>query len=136
MMSICQPAPLRLTMTLLAICCGLLIGIPACAPKNPPVDAQMTPADQVAALRESIQKSKPGSLVGQVLTTYEQYAAVTDIPTKEVAIGQTISFLDAKGDPINNGTIARIIDDTLHVKFDTNGKRPVQKGDIAVLLKD
>ena len=112
------------------------IGGFGCATQKPPVEPQMASPDKVATVRESIQKSKPGSLVGQVIATFQQYAAVADIPVKDVKLGQTIAFIDADGNPVNNGTVARIVDDTLHVKFDATGKRPVQRGDLAVVLKD
>ncbi len=141
MMTICLSASFRRHFTTSILSCGLLLSlahIAGCAPKVVPVivEPPIAGPDKVTELRESIQKSKPGSRVGQVVATFELYAAVSEIPVKDVKIGDTLTFLDATGNPINNGTIARIVEETLHVKFDPTGKRPVQKGDIAVWLKE
>ena len=122
------------------VCGGLLFGaLCGCAPKS--MDATAAPAattDQYATFKESITKSKPGSMVGQVLTTYMQYAAVTDIPVKELKAGTTVTFVDSTGATVGNGTVVEPSGDSayLQVKFDSTGKRPVQKGDFAVYLKD
>jgi hypothetical protein len=109
-------------------------------PKEPPPEPPppVATADKIAAIRESIQKGQPGSLVGQVIavsTVYGPYAAVADLPVQDVKVGQVVTFLDADGNPINNGTVMAIVGDTLHVKYDPAGKRPVQAGDLAVWLK-
>jgi hypothetical protein len=109
-------------------------------PKEPtqPAPPPVASADKIAAIRETIQKGQPGSLVGQVIavsTEYGPYAAVADLPVQDVKVGQVITFLDADGNPINNGTVMAVVGDTLHVKYDPAGKRPVQTGDLAVWLK-
>ena len=138
MTSIRLPAPARRSFCGTILSCSLMLAAFAtgCATKTAPAEPQLAAPDKVAAFRESIQKSQPGSLVGPVIATYQQYAAVADIPVKDVKIGQTITFVDPEGHPVNNGSVARIVDDTLHVKFDPAGKRPVQRGDLAVVLKD
>ena len=140
MTSICLSAPSRRLLSCVILSCGLAlcaIGASGCAaPKPAPVEPQMAAPDKVTLIRESIQKTKPGSMVGQVIATFQLYAAVADIPVKDVKLGQTINFVDTDGNPVNVGTVARIVDDTLHVKFDPTGKRAVQRGDLAVLLKD
>ena len=138
MTSIFVSAPLRRLLSGMLVSCGLVLGLgnlTGCASKTPS-EPQAAPPEKIATLRESIQKNKPGSLVGPVIATYQLYAAVADIPVKEVKLGQTITFVDPDGNPINNGTVASILDDTIHVKFDPTGKRPVQRGDLAVILKD
>jgi hypothetical protein len=137
MTSIGQFNPLRYVgTTILALVCGLAT-LGGCATKPAePTQPKIAPAERVAAMRESVEKSKPGSQVGQVLITFEQYAAVTDINVADVKLGQVVTFVDIDGNPVNAGTVARIVDSNLHVKFDPNGKRPVQKGDLAVILKD
>jgi hypothetical protein len=129
--------PLRSAGTMmLALVCGLAT-LGGCATK--PADStqpKIAPAERIAAMRESVEKTKPGSQVGQVLITFEQYAAVTDINVAEVKLGQIVTFVDMDGNPVNAGVVARIVDSNLHVKFDPSGKRPVQKGDLAVILKD
>lgn len=141
MMSIRLSAPFRRHFAGLILTCGMLLGLAhgtGCATKPlPPVEPPIVGPEKIAAVRESILKSKPGSLIGQVIETFELYAAVTEIPVKAIKLGDTLTFIDPDGNPVNNGTIAVIVDDnTLHVKFDPTGKRPVQKGDLAVWLKE
>ena len=125
------------------LCGSLLLGaFWGCAPKS---DANATAATQPAmtdaytAYRESITKSKPGSMVGQVLATYQQYAAIADIAPKDLKAGQTITFVDATGATVGNGMVVGPNGDSsyLQVKFEaSSAKRPLQKGDYAVYLKD
>ena len=63
------------------------------------------------------------------------YTAVSDLPLQEVKEGQTITFVDIQGNPVNNGTVMKVVGDSVHVKYDKAGKRPPQKGDLAVWLK-
>ena len=116
--------------------------LPGCQSKPKEPLSEPTPpvatADKIAAIRESIQKGQPGSLVGQVIetsTVYGPYAAVADLPVQDVKVGQVITFVDGDGNPINNGVVMAVVGDMLHVKYDPAGKRPVQKGDLAVWLK-
>src|SRR5690349_23148128 len=77
---------------------GMLCGSGGCQsqqqkePEAAPVTA--TP-DKIAAIRASIEKAQPGSLVGRVINTLgdRPYAAVADIPVQDVAIGETITFV-------------------------------------------
>jgi len=80
----------------------------------------------------------PGTLVGDVIYTLSDhpYTAVGGVDMKDVQVGQIVSFVDADGKPINNGTVVAIVGDNAHVRFDTAGKRPPQKGDLAVWLKE
>jgi uncharacterized protein with GYD domain len=139
MMSIRLPACMNRARGGMILSCGLLLALgmfSGCVNKNAPADTASATPDQLTALRESIEKTKPGSSVGQVLVTFGQYASITGIPVKDVKVGQTISFIELNGNPISNGTVTHIVDDALHVKVDPAGKRPVQKGDVAVVLKD
>ena len=138
MTSIRLSAALRCILSGMILSCGALFigGVVGCQSQPKTVDPQVAAPEKVASVRETIQKNQPGSLVGQVIETYQQYAAVGDIAVQDVKVGQTITFLDADGNPINNGSIKVIVGDTLHVKFDATGKRPVQKGDLALWLKE
>ena len=93
-------------------------------------------ADQFSALRDSILKNRPASLVGQVVITYGNLAAVKDIPLSEIKTGQTISFTDFNGAPVGNGTVLRSEDNLLTVRFESTGPRGVQKGDAAIAFRD
>ena len=79
-----RPSTLFRHLTAWVLSCGALAGLAGftgCAPKTMvPLEPQMTSPDKIVAMRESMQKSKPGSLVGQVVATFELYAAVTEIP--------------------------------------------------------
>jgi hypothetical protein len=93
---------------------------------------------QAEALKASLEKASPGTLVGDVLYTLPDrpYTAVGDVDMKGVQVGQIVSFVDADGKPVNNGTVVAIVGDNAHVRFDTAGKRPPRKGDLAVWLKE
>lgn len=107
-----------------------------------PDEAVAPPAapDQVASLRESIQKARPGSLVGIVIDTLPDtarpYTAVGDIAVQDAKVGQTVTFVDSNGQPFNAGTVQLIVGDQLHIRYDPAGKRAPQKGDLAVILKE
>jgi len=132
--------PVRAAVTaLLAAAC--FVSTMACQPiKKDEGNGAAPPAapEMANSLRASIQKSAPGSLVGIVILALSDspYAAVGDIPVQDAKVGQTVTFIDGKGDPFNAGTVVAIVGDSIHVKFDTAGKRPPTKGDIAVILKE
>ena len=121
--------------------CGVMIGVGSmtsgCQSAKKDPEAQMATPDKVAALRDSIQKAQPVAQLGQVIATITDppYTAVSDLPLQEVKEGQTITFVDIQGNPVNNGTVMKVVGDSVHVKYDKAGKRPPQKGDLAVWLK-
>jgi hypothetical protein len=118
------------------VICGVLIGAAmGCQSTKKEPEAQMATPDKVAALRESIQKAQPGAQVGQVIAVIPGYASISDLPVQEIKEGQTITFVDIQGNPINNGTVGMVVGDAVHVKVDKAGKRAPQKGDLAVWLK-
>jgi hypothetical protein len=118
----------------LLVSAGMTAGCQTTPKKTEP---EMATPDKAAALRESIQKAQPGAQVGRVIVvlTDAPYAAVIDLPVQDVKAGQTITFVDGEGNPVSNGTVAEVVGDAVHVKFDKAGKRPPQKGDLAVWLK-
>ena len=143
MTSICQPRRLRRAFSAAVLSCGLLIGlggIAGCMQHAATADQSAPSGDQMVALRESISKNNPGSMVGQVVLTLPtdtgSLAAVKDIPIAQVKIGDVVTFTDAQGTPVGNGTIIRIEDDLLNVRFTAVGTRGVMKGDAAIVLKD
>src|SRR5205085_2657454 len=93
---------------------GLMSGCQTTPKKDP--EPQMATPDKVAALRELLQKSQPGAQVGQVIAIYENLAAVSELPVKEIKEGQTVTFVDIQGNPISNGTVAMVVGDSVHVK--------------------
>lgn len=115
------------------------IGIVGCA-KTPPADVPAEPVmatpETLSDVRDFFQKAKAGSLVGQVVATNNNLCAVIEIPVKEAKIGQIVTFVDKDKNTVNNGTVVAIVEDSLHVRFDATGKRPVQKGDFALIIKD
>ena len=101
-----------------------------------PTEPVMATPEKLSDVRDFFNKARAGTLVGQVVVTNNNLAAVLEIPVKEVKIGQTVTFVDADKNVVNNGTVVAIVDDSLHVRFDATGKRPVQKGDYAVIVKE
>ena len=150
MTSIRMSAPRRRMFSGIILSCGLiwgLAGVTGCAgsgDKNKSSSGYSMPSDdQVASLRDAMQRANPGSMVGSVIATLDdaRLAAVVGIPVKEIKLGQVISFADVNGSPVNVGTVVGIsidptTEDSINVKFDATGKRPVHRGDLAVWLKE
>jgi hypothetical protein len=111
----------------------LAVGLIGCQQTKKPEEPAAT-----ASLKESIQQADPGSMVGEVIYTLADrpYTAVNDVDIAKVKVGQTVSFIDASGKPINNGSVVAIVGDDAHVRFDPMGKRRPQKGDLAVWLTE
>jgi hypothetical protein len=124
------------TLTRSLILCGLLAAM-GCQPNAKKEEPVAATSDQLATLKVSIEKADPGSMVGEVIYTLADrpYTAVGGVDMANVKLGQIVSFVDGAGSPINNGTVVAIAGDNAHIRFDNAGKRPPQKGDLAVWLK-
>jgi hypothetical protein len=120
-----------------ALLCAM-VGMIGCQMPAKTKEEAPTTNDQVETLKASIEKAAPGTLVGDVIYTLSDhpYTAIGGVEMKDVQVGQIVSFVDADGKPINNGTVVAIVGDNAHVHFDTAGKRPPRKGDLAVWLKE
>ena len=105
-------------------------------PETVPTEPIMATPEKLSDVRDFFNKARAGTLVGQVVVTNNNLAAVLEIPVKDVKMGQTVTFVDADKNVVNNGTVVAIVDDSLHVRFDATGKRPVQKGDYVVIVKE
>ena len=117
---------------------SLAVGCQTTQKPKPETTAPPASNERAAEIRDSIMKARPNSLVGQVILSLEDrpYAAVGDIPVQDAKVGQTVTFIDGNGQPFNAGTVVAIVGDTLHIKFDTSGKRAPQKGDLALIMKE
>jgi hypothetical protein len=119
---------------------SITLALAGCQSQEKKADKAAPPASSERAneIRASIQKSQPNALVGIVILTLDDrpYTAIGDVPVQDAKVGQTVTFIDGNGQPFNAGTVVAIVGDSLHVKFDTAGKRPPQKGDLAMIMRE
>jgi len=112
--------------------CGLLLS--GCVAKKPiePVSAIPT-TDQVSAMRSIYTNAFPAARVGVVASVLpdEPYALVNEIETKDVQVGQIVTFLDAAETVIAHGEVVKVDPGQLAVKFAPLIRAP-QIGDAAV----
>ena len=117
---------------------ALLTGCMRTAKPVPAPQPVVATAEKIAAYRESVDKLRPGSMVGIVAASQPEYnlVAVGDLPVQSFKVGQTLSFVDSDGNTIGNGQIKNIVNDLLILKYDSLGKRAPEKGDLALWLKE
>jgi hypothetical protein len=115
---------------------GALCATGCQSPQSEPKAAAPPSPDRAAAIRASIEQAQPGSLVGRVIKTLDErpYAAVAEIPVQDVAVGETITFVDGNANPITSGTVIDKSPEALFVNYQP-GKRRVEQGDLAVWFR-
>lgn len=95
--------------------------------------------DYAGAYRATIEAAAPGSLVGVVnaVLPEDHFASFGGTPTESLAPGQLITFVDGAGQPVVTGTIVKIVNGNVHVKYEEpqTGRRSPREGDLAVWLK-
>ena len=127
---------------------ALMVMLAGCGSSTPPKATaapvvQAASPEQAAMAQSDIGKIDPNARVGHVAAVNSSVgmASVSGIPTNEVKVGDTLVFIDARQNPIANGTV-RSIDTTtdssyqfLIVEYKPNsGSRDVNRGDLAVYL--
>jgi hypothetical protein len=121
-----------------AVALTLALALAGCQNSQKKEETTAPPSvERAAELRETLKKAHPNALVGQVIAVHDTkpYAAIGDLPVQDAKVGQTVVFVDSNGLPYNAGTLVAIYGDTVHVQFET-GKRPPQKGDLAMVMKE
>ena len=85
-------------------------------------------------LREELLRADPNARVGIVSSALHdaQLVAVRDVPVEGFAEGDTIAFLDGNGRPLTQGTVERVMNGAVHVRYATGGARAPNVGDLAV----
>ena len=110
------------------------------APKMKPSTPAPQPAtpQRVEQIRQMYQRQNADIRVGLVIATLPQYrlAAVGDIPVKDIALNEIVTFIDGDENPLTTGLVVNKTEDTIHVKYDpfSPGRREPRVGDLAVRL--
>jgi hypothetical protein len=102
--------------------------------------AETEPAARPAIALEQLRRELgPDALIGVVYAVHEQdnLAAVTEAPLDRFRVGDVLTFLDSRQEPIAGGTIVRITERALHVRYEEpdDGERAPQRGDFAVRIQ-
>ena len=123
---------------------GLLVAglmLAGCQPKAaPPVGPVYPPAvAPTAQTVERIKRLAPDALIGHItaLLPEEHLALVGDVPVRDFAEGQVVTFAGGNDVAIGNGVVVRISKDALHVRYEdpAPGARPPAGGDLAVRFR-
>jgi hypothetical protein len=120
----------------LCLAAGLLVG---CANKKPQPAARAPEAQTIQAsetLRQSIQRANPNARVGIVAATYENFAAVNDVPAGTVPENASVQILDASGDVIGYGLVRAVKDNAIHVLYQSDARRGPLVGDLIMPASD
>jgi hypothetical protein len=108
-------------------------------PTSPPAAVQPvgTPLS-LAAARDQLTRANPNAEVGSVVAVLPEsnLAAVGDMPVTDFRVGDAVTFLDGNLNSLTLGTVVRIQNGNLHVRYDAPpaGHRLPEVGDIAVRI--
>ena len=107
------------------------------APETP--NQPVANTEWIAQYRISIENSAPGSIVGVVNAVLPdvRLASVGDVPAGQFQENQTVTFIDGAGNPLGIGSVVRLVDGNVHVKYEIPqpGRRAPEVGDVVVWLK-
>ena len=105
--------------------------------KEPETTAVMPASPEQTAAAKARESAKGDRLVGEVDAAKDGYAAVSGIDPKAVTKGDFLSFIDVGANKvINHGTFSEVgLSGRLLVKYDADGERAPQKGDLCIKLK-
>jgi hypothetical protein len=108
-------------------------------PKN--VEPSFTPASETTAaqLQATYQRVDPSARVGVVSDADAKLGlvSVTGINTHDFRERDVVTFIDSEQHPLTTGTVVRVVDNMLHVRYDAPGAggRIPRKGDLMVRFK-
>jgi hypothetical protein len=121
----------------ICLAAGLLVG---CQTREQPRAVEPGPAPIQAAesLRATLMRANPDAQVGIVAAALPdaQLVAVREAPVDQFKVGSTVQFVDVDRNPVGMGTVVLIKNDTLHVRYDTEGSRAPRIGDLALRVAD
>ena len=122
------------TLILLAAAAGCR-SYPKAAPVEERVEA-VSP-ENAEALRASYAQHYPGSQLGVVAAARptDRLVAIGGVALDQMAVGQLVTFIDSKQHPLANGTIVRILPDSVHGIYEpVAGGREPRVGDMMLRL--
>jgi hypothetical protein len=127
------------SLRLLALLVGIML-LAGCGPKkldNP--KAYQAAAANVSEIRERYQRSDPATRVGLVIGSNAEanLVSVGEIDPKEFRVGDKVVFVDSRQNALASGTVARVLADSIHVRYDpaASGGRAPHEGDVMVRFR-
>lgn len=85
-------------------------------------------------MRETLLRADPSARIGIVAAALPdvQLVSVREVPAEEFGQGDGVEFLDANGEPLGTGTVERVVEDAVHVRYAAGGARVPTVGDLAI----
>jgi hypothetical protein len=129
---------MRLSLSLAVVAAGILLASCASKPKMQPSTPAPQPASpqRIAKIRQAYQQIHPNARVGVVKATLPsaRFAAVGDIPVRDFADNDIVTFIDSDQNVLTTGVVINRSSDLLHVQYDPPqpGRREPRVGDLAV----
>ena len=125
------------SLRLLALLVGLTL-LPSCGPKkldNP--KAYQEAAANVSEIRERYQRTDAATRVGLIIGSNPQsnLVSVGEINPKEFRVGDNVVFIDSRQNTLGGGEVVRILQDSIHVRYDRPSGRPPREGDVMVRFR-
>jgi hypothetical protein len=127
------------SLRLLALVVGLTL-LAGCGPRkldNP--QAYRQAAANVSEIRERYQRSDAATRVGLVIGANAQsnLVSVGEINPKEFRDGDKVVFVDDRQNALASGTVVRVLQDSIHVRYDSPaaGGRAPHEGDVMVRFR-
>jgi len=116
---------------------GALVLLAAgCASAPPAGPRPMVQGDEYTALKNSYLAANPDAQVGRVAAVLpdQNRLAVADMPVSEFRKGDILSIVDAKLNPIADGTVVDVDSDMLYVQYTqaAGSAQPPAAGDLAI----
>jgi hypothetical protein len=123
---------------LLSIAMTIGVAAAGCRPKNAPPPPAPRPASSatVQQIRASYARAYPESRVGVVIAALpeESLVAVGEVRGGDFRENQVVTFLDSDQRMLTTGTVVRLLEDSIHVRYDApqrDGREP-RVGDVMV----
>ena len=114
---------------------GLLL-LPGCAKRGNDAPRAQQPSSIVEAqrMRETLVRTDPTARVGIVAAALpdERLVAVTDVAADAFQQGDSVQFIDARGQVVGEGSVERVLNNVVHIRYAQGGGRAPTVADLAV----
>src|SRR6478735_6781724 len=116
-----------------AVLAAALLLPPGCAKRQPA--PQAAPRGSISAgqqMRDALTRANPTARVGIVYAgePSSQLVGVRDAAVNDFQPGDSVQFLDARGNVIGDGTVVRQKNDAVHIEYQQGGTRAPMVGDL------
>ena len=114
---------------------GLLL-LPGCAKRgnDAPRARQPSSIAEAQRMRETLVRTDPTARVGIVAAALpdERLVAVTDVQADAFQKGDSVQFIDARGQVVGEGSVERVVNNVVHIRYAAGGGRAPTVADLAV----